>query len=116
MKERFKVIAISLIIFFGTAFAIMTFNEDVAAEDMFTKIYQIVYDNSMQSNGILEFFYAVGAAVGIVVFYNHFGSKNITRDPTPLEVKMWQYDEDITQYQDACHGQQKNNKQQESGG
>lgn len=115
MLEKVKVAAISMIVFFGTAFAIMTFNEDVAVGDIFVKIYKIIYDDKMMSNGILEFFYAVGTAIGILIFYNHFGTQNITRDPTPLEIKMWQYDEDVTQYQQA-NGASKNKKKKVGNG
>ena len=37
----------------------------------------------------------MGIAVGILVFYNHFGGKRITKDPTPMEVEMRQYEDDV---------------------
>ena len=42
MKDRAKVVFVSLIIFFGTAFAIMSFNEDVAVQGLFEKIYMMI--------------------------------------------------------------------------
>ena len=44
---------------------------------------------------IIEIMYAVGLAVGIIVFYNHFAGKRITADPTPLEVQMDKYNTEI---------------------
>ena len=37
----------------------------------------------------------MGIAVGIIVFYNHFGGKRITKDPTPIEVQMRLYEDDV---------------------
>ena len=43
----------------------------------------------------LELTYAIGLAVGITVFYNHFGPKKITKDPTPIETEMRKYENEI---------------------
>ena len=44
---------------------------------------------------ILEVGYALGLGVGIIVFYNHFGPKKLSKDPTPIEVEMRKYETDI---------------------
>lgn len=36
----------------------------------------------------MEIMYAIGLALGIIIFYNHFGGKRLSSDPTPLEVQM----------------------------
>ena len=33
--------------------------------------------------------------VGILIFFNHFGKKRFTVDPTPMEVQMRLYENDI---------------------
>ena len=43
----------------------------------------------------MEIMYSVGIAVGIIVFYNHFGGKRSTKDPTPIEVQMRLYEDDV---------------------
>ena len=45
--------------------------------------------------GILELSYSVGLAVGITVFFNHIGGRRITKDPTPIEVEMRVYEQDV---------------------
>lgn len=40
--EYIKTCLVSLIVFFGAAFTIMTFNEDVSVSDVFDKIYNLV--------------------------------------------------------------------------
>ena len=42
----------------------------------------------------MEIAYSFGLAAGILLFFNHFGSKRITGDLTPIEVSMRKYEED----------------------
>ena len=90
-----KTIALCVIIFFGAAFAIMTFNNDVGVTEVFSKFYEQVM--GIKSGGVteLEICYSVGLAVGILVFFNHVGKKKITPDPTPMQVEMRKYEKDI---------------------
>lgn len=39
--------------------------------------------------------YSVGLAIGILVFFNHIAVKKLNTDPTPLEVEMRLYEENI---------------------
>ena len=44
---------------------------------------------------VLEISYSIGISVGILVFFNHFGKKRFSVDPTPMEVEMRLYENDI---------------------
>ena len=90
-----KVGLVCLITFFGAAFAIMTFNNDVGVNDVFKEIYALVMGEESNGFTLLEMSYAIGLTTGILVFYNHFGGKKITTDPTPVEVEMRLYEDDI---------------------
>ena len=50
-----------------------------------------------QSSGftILEVSYSVGITIGILVFFNHFGKRRFSVDPTPMEVQMRLYEDDV---------------------
>ena len=93
--EWVRTLFISIIIFFGAAFAIMTFNNDVGVSDVFQKIYHLV--TGAESNGFtaIEIGYSIGLPLGILVFYNHFSKKKVTSDSTPLEVEMRLYEQDL---------------------
>ncbi len=93
--EWCKTIGISLVIFFGSAFAIMTFNNDVGVKDVFDELHVWVMGSASEGLSALEISYTVGLAVGILVFYNHFRKKTRISDPTPLEVEMRQYETDV---------------------
>lgn len=90
-----KAAVLSIITFFGGAFTIMAFNNDVAVNDLFSKFYYQVMGT--ESNGFteLEIWYSIGLSVGVVLFFNHFGNKKITHDPTPVQVEMRKYEKDI---------------------
>ena len=90
-----KTVILCILIFFGAAFTIMAFNNDVGVTDVFAKFYQQI--TGMESNGIteLEICYSIGLAVGIIVFFNHVGHKKITHDLTPIQIEMRKYETDL---------------------
>lgn len=90
-----KLAFVSLISFFGTAFTIMAFHNDIGINEVFSKIYEMVMGFRGDGYGILELSYSIGLAVGIIVFFNHIGGRRITKDPTPIEVEMRIYEEDV---------------------
>lgn len=90
-----KAVFIGVVILFGSAFAIMTYNNDVDIPTLFGKIYEIVLGTGETGNGILEISYSIGLTLGIIIFYNHFGGVRFDSDPTPIEVQMRSYETDI---------------------
>ena len=92
-----KLAFVALISFFGTAFTIMAFHNDIGINEVFSKIYEMVMGAPGDGYGILELSYSVGLAVGITVFFNHIGGRRITKDPTPIEVEMRVYEKDVNQ-------------------
>lgn len=95
--DGIKILFVSLIVFFGAGFGIMTFNEDVSVSDVFSDLYKLVYGQEQEEPGLLELTYSLGLTTGIILFYNHIGGRRITKDPTPLEVQMRVYEQDVNQ-------------------
>lgn len=93
--EILKVVFISLASFFGAAFSIMTFNTDADVGTLFKQIYQQVTGNVSNGFTILEISYSIGLAVGVLFFFNHFGRKKFSADPTPMQVQMRQYEDNV---------------------
>ena len=91
----FKAFIICLITFFGAAFTIMAFNNDVQVHNVFAQIYTLL--SGQESDGFtpLEFSYGIGLGAGILIFYNHFGKKSLSNEPTPMEIEMRQYENDV---------------------
>ena len=94
-REWAKTLFICLICFSGAAFAIMTFNNDVSSTDVFKEIYRLVMGRESTGFTVLEASYSLGLALGIIVFFNHFAKIKLNTDPTPLEVEMRLYEDDI---------------------
>lgn len=90
-----KETVLCVIIFFGAAFSIMTFNNDVGVPEVFARFYQQVTGTPSDGVTELEICYSIGLSLGIIVFFNHVGKKKITPDPTPLQVEMRKYESDI---------------------
>lgn len=90
-----KTICVVLISFFGAAFSAMAFNNDVDTVKMFGQIYELVTGHPSDGFTILEITYSLGLIIGILVFFNHFGKSKASIDPTPLEVEMRLYENDI---------------------
>lgn len=96
-KDKGKVLKIMLVAavtFAGSAFAVMTYNEDVSVFDVFSKISSAAGLGD-RGVGLLAAGYAVGIAAGIILFFNHFGKRRLTPDPTPMEVEMEKYESDV---------------------
>ena len=93
--EWMKTAMVSAVAFFGAAFAIMTFNNDANVTDVFAKLYEMIIGTRADGPTILEASYSVGLALGILLFFNHFASWKITVDPTPIEVEMRLYEENL---------------------
>ena len=90
-----KVIFVCLATFFGAGFSIMTFNNDVSVTSVFGEVYRLITGRESNGHTMLEVSYSVGLAVGILAFFNHFAKWKISADPTPLEVEMRLYEDNI---------------------
>ena len=81
--------------FFGGAFSIMTFNNDVDVTGLFEKIYQQVTGSVPAGISVMEITYSLGLGLGILFFFNHFGRIHFSQDPSPMEVKMREYEDSV---------------------
>ncbi len=91
--EVFKILLVSLVCFFGASFTIMAFHNDIGIVDVFGKYYELVMGETSSGFTVLEVSYSIGLAAGI--FFNHIGRRRLTKDPTPIEVEMAIYEEDV---------------------
>lgn len=92
-----KIVFVSLISFFGTAFTIMAFHNDIQIQELFNKVHEMITGRPSSGYSVLEISYSLGLCVGIIVFFNHIGGKRISSDPTPIEVEMRIYEDEVNQ-------------------
>ena len=93
--QWWKVAAVCMISFFGTAFTIMAYHNDIGIRGVFQELYRIFLGREPQGINPLEVSYSIGLAAGIILFFNHIGGKRITDDPTPIEVALKNYEKDV---------------------
>ena len=93
--SAFKLIMVCLTVSMGAGFAIMTFNNDVGVALVFKQLYKLIVGTESEGYMVMELTYSIGIFLGIIIFFNHFGAKKITTDPTPIEVEMRLYEDNI---------------------
>ena len=90
-----KVALVCLICFFGTAFTIIAFHNDIGITAIFATFYENVTGEKTNGFTILEISYTIGLAMGMCIFFNHIGGRRLTRDATPIEVEMRVYEDEV---------------------
>ncbi|GAB6105430.1 stage V sporulation protein AA [Blautia glucerasea] len=90
-----KTIFVCLASFFGASFSIMTFNADADVEKLFQQIYEQVTGHVSSGFTILEITYSVGLGLGVLFFFNHFSRMRLTSDPSPMQVQMRTYEDNV---------------------
>ncbi len=91
-----KIIFVCVVLFAGSATAIMSFHSDAQMSTVFENYYYIFFNEKIENPAIINLPYSLGLAIGIIVFFNHFSNKKLTNDPTPIEVEMSVYEKDVT--------------------
>lgn len=95
MARYVKSALIGIVIFFGSGFSIMAFHNDIGIVDLFAQIYTQVIGYAPEHIGGLEIGYSIGLALGILIFFNHISLKKREKDPTPLQVEVSKYEQDV---------------------
>ena len=90
-----KTIFVCVTMLIGGAFAIMTFNNDGCVAEIFEQLYLSVMGTESDGLTVLEIGYSVGLPLGILLFFNHFSKVSFSKDPTPIEVQMRSYENDV---------------------
>ncbi len=89
------VIVVMLIAFCGAAFSTMAFVNDGGVVIIMENIYELMTGEKSDGFTILEVSYSIGLVFGVAIFFNRIGKKKETCDPTPMEIEMRKYEEDI---------------------
>jgi len=90
-----KIACVCLILFVGASTAVMTFHTDSQMGKVLEK-YTELFLGENGNELIIQVAYSIGLTLGIIVFFNHFGGRKLTNDPTPIQVEMALYENDVT--------------------
>ncbi|NNV05675.1 stage V sporulation protein AA [Geobacillus sp. C56-T2] len=87
-----------LLLFVGSAMAIMNFHEDVSMQQVQRHLYEMITGQTVDKPLLLQIPYSLGLGIGMILFFNHWFRKRINEEPSPLEVEMFHYQQSIDQY------------------
>lgn len=87
-----------LLLFFGSGLAIMYFHEDVSMREVHQQIYFLITGNENSTPLLLQIPYSIGLGLGMILFFNHLFKKKLNEEPSPLDIEMFKYEQDLDQY------------------
>jgi len=76
----------------------MNFHTDVSMEQVHQRIYYLVTGAYNARPLILQIPYSLGIGLGMVLFFNHVFKRKLNDEPSPLELEVFLYQENIDQY------------------
>ncbi|HHY71691.1 MAG TPA: stage V sporulation protein AA [Bacillus bacterium] len=92
------IVLVWFLLFIGSAIAIMNFHEDVSMQQVHQKLFYIITGENLQKPLLLQIPYSLGLGIGMILFFNHLFRKRLNEEPSPLEVEMFKYQQDLDQY------------------
>ncbi|WP_350344713.1 stage V sporulation protein AA [Proteinivorax tanatarense] len=87
-----------LIIFIGSGLAIMSFHADVSMPLVHRQIFHLLTGENEPHPLLLQIPYSLGIGLGMVIFFNHIGKIKKRQEPSPLEVEMFLYNQNVNKY------------------
>ena len=93
--EFLKVAVVCFVLFWGSMLTLMTFHNEASIPEVFANIHQLLTGEETARPLVLILSYTAGIALGIGCFFNHFGKKKLTDDPTPVQVEFVSYKKQI---------------------
>ncbi|MBB6455304.1 stage V sporulation protein AA [Salirhabdus euzebyi] len=98
-KPNFLVVSfIWLLLFIGAAMAIMNFHYDVSMQEVQQRLHYMLTGQENKYPFWLQIPYSIGLGLGMILFFNHVFKKRINEEPSPLEVEMHNYQQNLDQY------------------
>lgn len=98
IPSTFWVMMIWLLLFVGAGLALMNFHEDVSMKSVHQRIYYLVTGEHQARPLILQIPYSLGVGAGMILFFNHLFKRRFNDEPSPLELEMFLYQENLNQY------------------
>ena len=93
-----RAILVCFILFVSASTAIINFHSDVDMPKTHKIIYEIITGKKTDNLLLLQIPYSIGIGTGMSVFFNHIFKKRINSEPSPLEVEVHLYQENLDQY------------------
>ncbi|MFD2762282.1 stage V sporulation protein AA [Lentibacillus juripiscarius] len=90
--------AVWLLLFIGTAMTIMNFHYDVSMQEVQQKLHYLLTGDENEFPLWIQIPYSLGLGIGMLLFFNHWFTKRFNEEPSPLEVEIFNYQQDLDHY------------------
>lgn len=87
-----------LLLFVGTGMTIMNFHYDVSMQEVQQKLHFLLTGEENEFPLWIQIPYSFGLGIGMLLFFNHWFKKRFNEEPSPLEVELFKYQQDLDQY------------------
>lgn len=92
------IVLVWLLLFIGSGLTIMNFHKDVSMPDVHRRLYELITGRQEKHPYALQIPYSIGIGIGMALFFNHLFKRKFNEEPSPLEVEMFLYQQNINQY------------------
>ncbi len=87
-----------ILLFIGTAMTIMNFHYDVSMQEVQQKLHFILTGENNEFPLWIQIPYSLGLGVGTLLFFNHWFNRRFNEEPSPLEVEIFNYQQNLDNY------------------
>jgi len=87
-----------VILFIGSAMTIMNFHYDVSMQEVQQKLHFLITGEKTEFPLWIQIPYSIGLGVGMLLFFNHWFNKRFNEEPSPLEIEIYNYQQNLDQY------------------
>lgn len=87
-----------IVLFIGTAMTIMNFHYDVSMQEVQQKLHYILTGEEVEFPLWIQVPYSLGLGLGTLLFFNHWFNKRFNEEPSPLEIEISNYQEEVDHY------------------
>lgn len=87
-----------LLLFIGTAMTIMNFHYDVSMQEVQQHLHFLLTGEENEYPLWIQIPYSFGLGIGTLLFFNHWFNRRFNEEPSPLEVEIYNYQQDLNNY------------------
>lgn len=98
LPKRFFVALVWLILFIGSGLTIMNFHTDVSMQEVHQRIFYLITGKQEERPLSIQIPYSLGIGAGMILFFNHLLKKKFSDEPSPLDLEVFLYQENLDQY------------------
>src|SRR5699024_8661071 len=92
------VIFVYLVLLLVSELTINNFHYDVSMQDVQQKLHYLITGKKNDFPLWIQVPYSFGLGIGMLLFFNHWFKKRFNDEPSPLEVELFNYQQDLNHY------------------